>query len=67
MTNDAAERALGRIASGRRSWLFPGSDRGGQRAAMMYRLIASAKMNDIDPQAWLADGLARIAMELEAT
>jgi transposase len=61
MTNNAAERALGRIASGRRPWLFPGSDRGGQRAAMMYRLIASAKMNDIDPQAWLADGLARIA------
>jgi transposase len=48
------------IALGRKSWLFCGSDRGGQRAAAMYSLIVSAKMNDIDPQAWLADVLARI-------
>jgi transposase len=41
--------------------LFAGSDRGGQRAAAMYSLIVTAKMNDIDPQAWLADVLARIA------
>jgi hypothetical protein len=41
--------------------LFCGSDRGGQRAAVMYSLIVTAKMNDVDPQAWLADVLARIA------
>ena len=49
------------IALGRKSWLFCGSDRGGERAAVMYSLIVTAKMNDIDPQAWLADILARIA------
>ena len=47
--------------SGAKSWLFAGSDRGGQRAAAMYSLIVTAKMNDIDPQAWLADVLARVA------
>lgn len=61
LTNNAAERALRGIALGRKSWLFAGSDRGGQRAALMYTLIITAKMNDIDPQAWLADVLARIA------
>ena len=61
LTNNAAERALRGIALGRKSWLFAGSDRGGMRAAAMYSLIVSAKMNDIDPQAWLADVLARIA------
>jgi transposase len=61
LTNNAAERALRGIALGRKSWLFCGSDRGGQRAAVMYGLIVTAKMNDIDPQAWLADVLARIA------
>jgi transposase len=61
MSNNAAERALRGIALGRRSWLFAGSDRGGERAAFMYSLIVSAKMNHIDPQAWLADVLARIA------
>jgi hypothetical protein len=61
MTNNAAERALRGIALGRKSWLFAGSDRGGQRAAVMYSLIMTCKMNDIDPQAWLADVLARIA------
>jgi transposase len=50
------------IALGRKSWLFCGSDRGGKRAAAMYSLIVTAKMNDVDPQAWLADVLARIAM-----
>ena len=59
--NNAAERAIRSLALGRRNWLFAGSDRGGQRAAMMYSLITTAKMNDIDPQAWLADILARIA------
>jgi len=61
LSNNAAERALRGIALGRRSWLFCGSDRGGQRAAAMYSLIVSAKMNDIDPYAWLTDVLARIA------
>ena len=46
---------------GRWSWLFCGSDRGGMRAAAMYTLIVTAKLNDVDPQAWLADVLARIA------
>ncbi|MGB3555387.1 MAG: IS66 family transposase [Jannaschia sp.] len=61
LTNNAAERALRGIALGRRSWLFVGSDRGGERAAFMYSLIGTAKLNDVDPQAWLADVLARIA------
>jgi transposase len=61
LSNNAAERALRGIALGRKSWMFCGSDRGGQRAAAMYSLIITAKMNDIDPLAWLADVLARIA------
>jgi transposase len=61
LTNNAAERGLRGIALGRKSWLFAGSDRGGQRAAVMYSLIVTAKMNDIDPQAWLADVLGNIA------
>jgi transposase len=61
LSNNAAERALRGIALGRKSWLFAGSDRGGQRAAALYSLIVTAKMNEVDPQAWLADVLARIA------
>ena len=61
LSNNAAERAIRSLALGRRNWLFAGSDRGGQRAAVMYSLITTAKMNGIDPQAWLADVLARIA------
>jgi hypothetical protein len=61
LTNNAAERALRGVALGRKSWLFAGSDRGGDRAAVMYTLIGTGKLNDIDPQAWLADVLARIA------
>ena len=60
LTNNAAERALRGIALGRKSWLFAGSERGGDRAAFMYTLIVTAKMNDIDPQAWMADVLARL-------
>ncbi len=60
LSNNAAERALRGIALGRKAWLFCGSDRGGERAAAMYSLIVTAKLNDIDPQAWLADVLARI-------
>ena len=61
LSNNAAERALRGIALGRKSWLFAGSDRGGERAAAMYSLIVTAKLNNVDPQAWLADVLGRIA------
>jgi hypothetical protein len=61
LSNNAAERALRGVALGRKAWLFCGSDRGGQRAAVLYSLIVTAKLNDVDPQAWLADVLARIA------
>jgi transposase len=61
LTNNAAERALRGVALGRKSWLFAGSDRGGERAAAMYSLIVTAKLNDADPRAWLADVLKRIA------
>jgi transposase len=60
LTNNAAERALRAIAIGRKAWLFAGSDRGGERAAAMFTLIETAKLNDVDPQAWLADVLRRI-------
>ena len=61
LTNNSAERALRGLALGRKSWLFAGSHRGGDRAAIMYTLIGTAKLNDIDPQAWLDDVLKRIA------
>jgi transposase len=61
LTNNAAERGLRGIALGRKAWLFAGSDRGGERAAAMYSLIVTAKLNHVDPRAWLADVLGRIA------
>ncbi|HDR29095.1 IS66 family transposase, partial [Rhodovulum sp.] len=61
LTNNAAERSLRGVALGRKSWLFAGSERGGQRAAAMCTLIGTAKLNDIDPQAWLAEVIARIS------
>jgi hypothetical protein len=61
LSNNAAERALRGIALGRKAWLFAGSDRGGERAAIVFTLVQTAKLNDVDPQAWLADVLARIA------
>ncbi|MGH8700353.1 MAG: IS66 family transposase, partial [Burkholderiales bacterium] len=61
MSNNAAERALRGIAVGRRNWTFAGSDSGGRRAAAIYTLIETAKLNAVDPRAWLADVLARIA------
>ena len=61
LTNNAAERALRGFALGRKSWLFAGSERGADRAAAMTTLIMTAKLNDIDPLAWLADVLTRIA------
>src|SRR6266702_1648628 len=61
LTNNAAERALRGFALGRKSWLFAGSERGADRAAAMATLITTAKLTDVDPLAWLADVLARIA------
>ncbi len=61
LTNNAAERALRCVPLGRKAWLFCGSDRGGQRAAILYTLIQTARLNDTDPQVWLADVLARTA------
>lgn len=61
LSNNAAERSLRCVTLGRKSWLFCGSDRGGQRAAVAYSLIQTCRLNDVDPQAWLADVLARIA------
>jgi IS66 C-terminal element/Transposase IS66 family/HTH-like domain len=61
LSNNAAERALRGLALGRKSWLFAGSERGAERVAIMYTLNRTAKLNDVDPQAWLADVLARIA------
>jgi len=58
LTNNAAERALRCVPLGRKAWLFCGSDRGGQRAAILYTLIQTARLNDVDPQA-LARGCAR--------
>ena len=58
--NNAAERALRGVALGRKSWLFCGSDRGGDRPAAMYSPIITAKLNNTDPRAWLADVLRRI-------
>jgi transposase len=60
MSNNAAERELRGIALGRRNWTFAGSDEGGRRAAAIYTLIETAKLNDIDPLAWLTDVLARL-------
>jgi transposase len=60
LSNNAAERELRGIALGRKSWLFAGSDRGSERAAVMLTLIQTAKLNGVDPQAWLADVLASI-------
>ena len=59
--NNAAERAIRGVALGRKNWLFAGSDAGGERAARIYSLIETCKLNAIDPQAYLADILARIA------
>lgn len=61
LSNNAAERSLRGIALGRRSWTFAGSQRGADRCAFMLTMITTAKLNDVDPQAWLADVLARIA------
>jgi hypothetical protein len=59
--NSAAERALRGVALGRRNFLFAGADSGGERAAAMYGLIGTAKLNGVDPEAWLRHVLERIA------
>lgn len=59
--NNAAERALRAVALGRKNWLFAGSDDGGERAAAIYTLIGTAKLNDLDPEAYLRYVLERIA------
>ena len=60
MTNNAAERALRGVAVGRANWTFAGSDRGAERAAAIYTLTMTCKLNHVDPQAYLADILARL-------
>ena len=61
LTNNCAERALRGIALGRRNWTFAGSQRGADRTAIMLTMITTCRLNDVDPKAWLADVLARIA------
>ena len=61
MTNNAAERAIRPLALGRKNYLFAGSDGGGRRAAIMYTLIETARLNGVDPEAWLVDVIGRIA------
>jgi transposase len=60
MSNNAAERGVRPVAVGRHNWTFVGSDEGGRRAAAIYTLVETCKLNDVDPQAWLADVLARL-------
>ena len=58
--NNNAEQALRRVAVGRKNWLFAGSDKGGRRAAILYSLIASARLHDLDPFAYLRDLFERL-------
>jgi transposase len=60
LSNNAAERAVRGVAVGRKNWTFAGSDAGGHRAAAILTLIETCKMNDVDPEAWLTDILARL-------
>jgi transposase len=61
LDNNAAERSMRPIALGRKNYLFMGSEGGGKAAAIAYTLIETAKLNGVDPQAWLTDVLGRIA------
>ena len=60
ISNNAAENAIRPVTLGRKNWLFAGSDAGGERAAIFYTLIRSAKLNGLEPEAWLRDVLTRI-------
>src|SRR5208282_4064536 len=61
ISNNAAERAIRPLAIGRKNWLFAGSDTGGERAAVMYTITETAKLNGLNPEAYLRDIIARIA------
>ena len=61
LDNNAAERAMKPVAIGRRNWTFAGSEGGGRAMAVAYTLIETAKMNGVEPQAWLIDVIGRIA------
>ena len=65
--NNIAERAMRSIAVGRRNWLFAGSKIGGERAAAIYSVIETCKMNNINPQAYIADVIAKIAANWPAS
>ncbi len=58
--NNASERALRRVVTGRKNWLFCGSDEGGRRAAILYSIVATCKAHGINPWAYLRDVLERI-------
>ncbi len=60
MDNNIAENALRGVALGRKNWLFAGSDRGGERAAVLYSLIGTCRLNGVDPEAWLRYVLSHI-------
>ncbi|MBE7560178.1 transposase domain-containing protein [bacterium] len=64
--NNVAERALRRVALGRKNWLFAGSDEGGRRAAILYTMIASCQQHGVEPFAYLRDVLARIPEHLQS-
>jgi hypothetical protein len=61
MSNNAAERAIRPLALGRKNYLFAGSDSGGRRAAIVYTVVETARLNGLDPEAYLRDVLARVA------
>jgi hypothetical protein len=61
LNNNTAERAVKPVAIGRKNWMFAGSEGGGKAMAIAFTLIETAKLNNVDPQAWLTSGLAQIA------
>jgi len=61
LDNNTCERAVKPVAIGRKNWMFAGSERGGKAMAIAFTLIDTAKLNGVDPQAWLTDVLSRIA------
>lgn len=61
LDSNSAERAMKPVALGRKNWMFAGSQRGGKAMAIAFTLIETAKLNNVDPQAWLTDVLSRIA------